>query len=368
MKKTIVLLPGDGVGPEVTAAAASVLQECACAFGHTFEAVEMSAGGCAIDVCGVPLPPETLAACQRADAVLLGAVGGPRWDDLPIGKRCESGLLAIRQGLGLYINLRPIRMRASLLSISPLKAERLQSCDIEIVRELAGGIYFGEHRTEGAGSAERASDVEAYSVSEIERVARYAFERAAQRGKKVASVDKANILCTSQLWRKTVTRIAADYPHVRLEHLLVDNAAMQLVLAPRQFDVIVTSNLFGDILSDAAAGLVGSIGLIPSMSCGTGTPLFEPIHGSAPSIAGKDIACPIGAILSVAMMLRESFGLVMEGDAIERAVDRVLDRGYRTADLAGPLSTLVSCSRFTQLAREELQNSVVREESKGSGG
>jgi 3-isopropylmalate dehydrogenase len=364
LEKTIVLLPGDGIGPEVTAAAASVLQECARAFGHTFETVEMPAGGCALDACGDPLPAETLAACQRADAVLLGAVGGPRWDDLPIGKRCESGLLALRKGLGAFINLRPIRMRDSLRDISPLKPERIAGCDIEIVRELAGGIYFGDHRVERAGSEERASDLEAYSVPEVERVARYAFERAGRRSGKVASVDKANILCTSQLWRKTVTRVAAEYPNVHLEHLLVDNAALQLVLAPRQFDVILTSNLFGDILSDEAAGLAGSIGLIPSMSCGAGTPLFEPIHGSAPSIAGKDIACPIGAILSVAMMLRETFGLTTEADAVERAADRVLDRGYRTEDLAGPLSTRVSCSRFTAMVRKELWESAERKEAR----
>ncbi len=360
LKKTITLLPGDGIGPEVTAAAASVLHECARAYGHTFETVEMPAGGCAIDGCGDPLPQESLDACQRSDAVLLGAVGGPRWDALPIGKRCESGLLALRKGLGTYINLRPIRVRESLLSNSPLKPERVQGCDIEIVRELAGGIYFGEHRVEGAEGSEHASDLAAYSVPEIERVARFAFERASKRSGKVASVDKANILCTSQLWRKTVTRVAAEYPGVKLEHLLVDNAAMQLVLAPRQFDVILTSNLFGDILSDEAAGLAGSIGLIPSMSCGTGTPLFEPIHGSAPSIAGKDIACPVGAILSVAMMLREAFGLLTEAAAVERAVDRVLDRGYRTADLAGPLSTQVSCSRFTAMVCAELQAALAQ--------
>lgn len=367
LKKTIVLLPGDGIGPEVIAAAAGVLQECARAFGHAFATLEMPMGGCAIDACGAPLPPETLDACRRADAVLLGAVGGPRWDALPIGQRCESGLLALRQGLGLYINLRPIRMRESLEHISPLKAERVAGCDIEIVRELAGGIYFGEHRIEGPDGAERARDVEAYSAPEIERVARYAFERAGKRSGKLASVDKANILCTSQLWRKSVARLAAGYPGVRLEHLLVDNAAMQLVLAPRQFDVIVTSNMFGDILSDAAAGLVGSIGLIPSMSCGEGTPLFEPIHGSAPAIAGKDIACPVGAILSVAMMLREAFGLGREADGVERAVDCVLDRGYHTADLAGPLSTRVSCSRFTALVRAELEDSLVRAERNGTG-
>jgi 3-isopropylmalate dehydrogenase len=360
LKKTIVLLPGDGIGPEVTAAAVSVLKECARACGHAFEMVEQPMGGCAIDACGAPLPSETLDACRRADAVLLGAVGGPRWDHLPIGKRCESGLLALRQGLGLYINLRPIRMRKSLEHISPLKAERVAGCDIEIVRELAGGIYFGEHRVEGADGAEHARDVEAYSAPEIERVARYAFERAGQRSGKLASVDKANILSTAQLWRKTVTRLAAGYPGVRLEHLLVDNAAMQLVLAPRQFDVIVTSNMFGDILSDAAAGLAGSIGLIPSMSCGTGTPLFEPIHGSAPAIAGQDIACPVGAILSVAMMLRETFGLSREADAVERAVDRVLERGYRTADLAGPHSTRVSCSRFTALVCAEVRDTLVQ--------
>ncbi|MBI3664132.1 MAG: 3-isopropylmalate dehydrogenase [Acidobacteria bacterium] len=365
--KTIVLLPGDGIGPEVIGAAAGLLQECSRAFGLTFEMVEMPAGGCAIDRCGSPLPAETLDACQRADAVLLGAVGGPRWDALPIGQRPESGLLALRKGLGLYINLRPIRMRESLEEISPLKGERVENCDMEIVRELAGGIYFGEHRVEGANGSERAVDVEAYSTPEIERVARYAFERARKRGRKLASVDKANVLSTSQLWRKTVTRLGAGYPDVRLEHLLVDNAAMQLVIAPRQFDVIVTSNLFGDILSDAAAGLVGSIGLIPSMSCGTGTPLFEPIHGSAPSLAGKDCACPVGAILSVAMMLREAFGLGAEADAVEKAVERVLDRGYRTSDLAGPLSTVVSCSRFTAMVRAELEDSLVHVERYGWG-
>jgi 3-isopropylmalate dehydrogenase len=365
--KTIALLPGDGIGPEVVAAAVRVLQSCVRESGQSFEIVELPIGGLAIDRCGSPLPAESLDACLHADAVLLGAVGGPRWDSLPVGKRPESGLLAIRQELGLYINLRPIHLRTSMKSISPLKADRLEKCDFEIVRELAGGIYFGEHRLEGSNGSECASDLEVYSTPEIERVARYAFERARKRAGTLASVDKANVLSTSQLWRRTVQRLAADYPDVHVEHLLVDNAAMQLVIAPQQFDVILASNMFGDILSDAAAGLIGSIGMIPSMSCGTGTPLFEPIHGTAPGIAGKDLACPVGAILSAAMMLREAFGLPAEADAIEAAVDRVLARGYRTADISDRLSTTVGCCRFTELVLTELEESRVHAERYGWG-
>jgi len=357
--KMIALLPGDGIGPEVVSAAVKVLEACASSHGHHFDFVEWPIGGIAIDRCGAPLPAETLDACCRADAVLLGAVGGPRWDALPVGQRPESGLLGIRRELGLYINLRPIRLRTALAAISPLKTERIGDFDFEIVRELAGGIYFGEHRLESTNGFERASDLEVYTTPEIERVARFAFQRARQRGGRLASVDKANVLTSSQLWRRTVQRLAAEYPGVRVEHLLVDNAAMQLVLAPGQFDVIVTSNMFGDILSDAGAGLVGSIGLIPSMSCGTGTPLFEPIHGSAPALAGQDAANPVGAILSAAMMLRAAFDLPKEAAVVEDAVERLLARGYRTGDIADAESTRVSCSRFAEMVRIEMQESLM---------
>jgi len=367
VSKTIALLPGDGIGPEVIEAAANVLRDCAREFSHRFELVEFPVGGVAIERCGAPLPAETLEGCRAADAVLLGAVGGPRWDSLPIGRRPESGLLALRQELGLYINLRPIRLYGPLRGISPLRPERAVQIDFEIVRELAGGIYFGAHRTEATSSGDRAEDVEAYSTSEVTRVARFAFDRARRRSGRLASVDKANVLATSALWRRTVTVLAAEYPEVQLEHFYVDNAAMQVVLAPSQFDVIVTSNLFGDILSDAGAALVGSIGLIPSLSCGTGTPLYEPIHGSAPSLAGKDCACPIGAILCVSMMLRETFGLGLEAAAIEAAVVQVLTAGYRTADIAEPGSTIVGCSEFTQRVRAELADSLVQIERYGWG-
>lgn len=366
-QKTIVLLPGDGIGPEVISAAASVLTDCAEEFGHRFDLVEYPLGGAAIDRCGSPLPAETLAACRAADAILLGAVGGPRWDALPLGQRPESGLLALRKELDLYINLRPTRLRAPLRPVSPLKAGRAETIDFEIVRELAGGIYFGPHRTERHNGAERAFDVEGYSTAEVERVARFALGRAAARRKRLASVDKANVLATSVLWRQTVERLAAEQPDVTLTHLYVDNAAMQLVLAPEQFDVIVTSNLFGDILSDVAAALVGSIGLVPSMSCGGGPPLFEPIHGSAPQLAGQDRACPIGALLCASMLLKEAFGLEREASGIEAAIDRVLARGYRTPDIADPASTVVGCSEFVGRVREELQQSLQQVEPYGWG-
>ncbi len=365
--KTIVLLPGDGIGPEVIRAAARVLEDCAAEFGHQFELAEYPIGGAAIDAGLIALPNQTLDACRTADAVLLGAVGGPRWDALPLGKRPESGLLAIRKKLELYINLRPIRLREPLRGISPLKQGRTGNIDFEIVRELAGGIYFGAHRTEAENGTERAHDTESYSTEEIDRVARFAFARAQSRSKRLASVDKANILASSALWRKTVTRLAAEYPDVALEHLYVDNAAMQLVLAPEQFDVLVTSNMFGDILSDGAAGLVGSIGLVPSMSCGLGPPLFEPIHGSAPSLAGKDCACPLGAILCASMMLRESFGLAAEAEWIETAIDQVLSSGYRTVDIAEPGSRVVGCSGLVELIRSEMHASLETLERYGWG-
>src|ERR1700690_3289493 len=348
LRKTIAVLPGDGIGPEVTRAAVQILGDCATTFNHKFEFREMPFGGDAIDRCGSPLPPETLAECRRADAILLGAIGGPKWEALPLGKRPEAGLLGLRQELGLYINLRPIRLRPSLRGISPLRPERLVDCDFEIVRELAGDVYFGEHKIEGEKGKARARDVATYTVAEIERVARYAFERAAGRSRRLTSVDKANVLATSTLWRKTVTGLAKEYPGVALEHMYVDNAAMQIVLRPAQFDVILTSNLFGDILSDEAAALAGSIGLIPSMSRGADGPaLYEPIHGSAPALAGKDVACPLGAIFSASLLLRESFGLDIESHWIETAVDRVLEHGYRTIDIAEQSSRVVRASEFT---------------------
>ena len=367
IKKTIALLPGDGIGPEVINAATRVLHDCAAHFGHQFDLIEFPIGGIAIDRCGTALPSETLAGCRSADAVLLGAVGGPRWDSLPVGKRPESGLLALRQQLGLFINLRPTRLRPALRGISPLRPERARKFEFEIVRELAGGIYFGEHRVTGTNGSETASDVETYSSSEIERIARYAFIRAGKRRKRLTSVDKANVLASSGLWRRTVTRIASDYPDVSLEHMYVDNAAMQLILRPGDFDVILTSNMFGDILSDEAAALVGSIGLVPSMSLGDGPALYEPIHGSAPSIAGKDLACPIGAISCISMMMKESFALVDEPGWVDAAVDRVVDRGYRTTDIAEHDSKIIGCSAMTEMIRTEMGESLLHSERYGWG-
>src|SRR5271168_4258702 len=317
VKKTIVLLPGDGIGPEVTRAAATVLRECAQEFHHEFDLHEFPIGGAAIDAAGTPLPNETLDACKKADAVFLGAVGGPKWDALPVGKRPESGLLGLRKGMGLYVNVRPVKVLEPLRGISPLKADRLGDLDIEIVRELAGGMYFGERGNVKENGVERAFDTESYSTPEIERITTFAFARAEARSRRLCSVDKANVLSSSQLWRRTVTAMGTVYPNVKLEHMYVDNAAMQLTLRPMQFDVILTTNMFGDILSDAAAALVGSIGLIPSASFGARTALFEPIHGSAPTLAGKDCANPIGSILSATLMLRDAFGLSLEADWVE---------------------------------------------------
>lgn len=369
IRKTIAVLPGDGIGPEVTRAAVQVLTDCAAAFGHRFDFHELPFGGVAIDRSGSPLPTETLAACKSADAVLLGAIGGPKWDSLPLAKKPESGLLGLRKELGLYINLRPIRLRRALQGISPLRADRVAGCDFEIVRELAGDIYFGEHELRGGNGGARARDVAAYSSAEVERIARYAFERAVARQRRLVSVDKANVLATSVLWRQSVTNLSREYLNVTLEHLYVDNAAMQLLLRPKQFDVILTSNLFGDILSDEAAALAGSIGLIPSMSRGSkdGPALYEPIHGSAPALAGKDIACPLGAIFSATMMLRESFGLEQEAQLIETAIDRALDDGYRTMDIAEPGGRLVRCSEFTEHIRGEMHDALAHTERYGWG-
>ena len=367
MKKNIVLLPGDGIGPEVTKAAVTVLRECAHEFDHQFEFQECAIGGAAIDSAGTPLPNETLDACRKADAVFLGAVGGPKWDALPVGKRPESGLLALRKGLGLYVNVRPVKVLEPLTGISPLRQDRLGDLDLEIVRELAGGMYFGERGSATENGVERAWDTESYSTAEIERIATFAYGRAENRVRRICSVDKANVLTSSQLWRRTVTAMNAVYPSVRLEHMYVDNAAMQLTLRPSQFDVILTTNMFGDILSDAAAALVGSIGLAPSASFGTSAPLFEPIHGSAPNLVGTDSANPIGAILSATMMLRDAFGLSLEADWVEQSLNRVLSGGYRTPDITEAGARTVGGSVFTEMLREEMQRTLEHAERYGWG-
>ncbi|MDP9338388.1 MAG: 3-isopropylmalate dehydrogenase [Acidobacteriota bacterium] len=367
MKKNIVLLPGDGIGPEVTRAAATVLRECAQEFSHQFEMREYPIGGAAIDATGTPLPNETLDACRKADAVFLGAVGGAKWDSLPVGKRPESGLLDLRRGLGLYVNVRPVKVWEPLRGISPLKPERLGDLDIEIVRELAGGMYFGERGNATEKGAERAWDTESYSTTEIERIATFAFARAENRSRRLCSVDKANVLTSSQLWRRTVSALSTVYPYVKLEHMYVDNAAMQLTLRPTQFDVILSTNMFGDILSDAAAALVGSIGLVPSASFGSSAPLFEPIHGSAPSLVGTDSANPIGSILSATMMLRDGFGLSLEAEWVEQSLLRVLGAGYRTPDIAESGARAVSGSVFTEILREEMLRTLEHAERYGWG-
>ncbi len=367
MKKTIILLPGDGIGPEVTRAAATVLREAGHEFHHQFEFEEHLIGGAAIDAAGTPLPNATLDACRKADAIFLGAVGGPKWDALPVGKRPESGLLALRQGLDLFVNVRPVKLLEPLRLISPLKPERLGDLDLEIVRELAGGMYFGERGTTHEKGVERAFDTESYSTPEIERVTNFAFARAESRSRRLCSVDKANVLASSQLWRRTVIARSAAYPDIRLEHMYVDNAAMQLTLRPAQFDVMLTTNMFGDILSDAAAALVGSIGLIPSASFGSSAPLFEPIHGSAPSLAGTDSANPIGSILSATMMLRDAFGLNLEAEWVEQSLHRVLGGGYRTIDIAGPGGRTIAGSVFTEMLREEMQRTLEHAERYGWG-
>ncbi|MGB6523335.1 MAG: 3-isopropylmalate dehydrogenase, partial [Candidatus Acidiferrales bacterium] len=367
----IAVLPGDGIGPEVIRAAISMLEECARGFSHCFEFNELLFGGAAIDQCGHPLPPETLKQCREADAVLLGAVGGAKWDSQPLDRRPEAGLLGVRKELGLYINVRPVKLLDPLREISPLRIEKGSTIDLEIVRELAGGIYFGPRQTGGTGGDEFASDTEIYATKEIERVALYAFRRAGARRGQLASIDKANVLASSGLWRRTVQRIAKDFPEVTVESLYVDNAALQILLRPAQFDIMLTSNMFGDILSDEAAGLVGSIGLIPSMSLGNGTALYEPIHGSAPQLAGKDCANPIGTILCAAMMLRESFSLATEAAAIERAVAHTLARGFRTPDIASPGAKagaqIIGCAEMSARIRTAFSESLAETERYGWG-
>ena len=334
MTKNIAIIRGDCIGPEIMAEAIGVLDAVAVKFGHTFKYTDAPMGGEAIDKFGDPLPASSLDTCLAADSVLLSAVGGPKWDGVPKDQRPERGLLRLRAGMGLYANLRPAKIFPELREASPLKSEITdKGIDFVIVRELIGGAYFGEHTTITKSGELYAQDIMGYSEHEIERIARVAFETARKRRKTVCSVDKANVLDSSKLWRKTVCRVAEEYPDVTLSHMYVDNCAMQIVKDPSQFDVIVTENLFGDILSDEASMITGSIGTIPSSSLGEGTRgLYEPIHGSAPDIAGKDLADPVGMILSAAMMLRYSFDMAEEADAIEAAVDAVLQDGCRTAD------------------------------------
>ena len=336
MNYNIALLRGDGIGPEIVDSAVRVLEKIGEKFGHTFNFNRYLIGGSAIDACGEPLPRETVEGCLAADSVLLGAVGGPKWDTLPGNMRPEKALLGIRAAMGLFTNLRPAKLYPALAGECPLRADIVANgFDLMIVRELTGGIYFGERGMREGKYGEEAYDTECYSRMEIERIGRVAFETARKRGKKLCSIDKANVLDTSRLWRKIMHELAEEYPDVTLTDMLVDNAAMQLVRNPAQFDVVVTSNMFGDILSDEASQITGSIGMLPSASLGdTARGLYEPIHGSAPDIAGKHLANPIATILSAAMMLLYSFGLTAEHDAIVNAVDHVLNAGLRTADLA----------------------------------
>lgn len=336
MNCKIATVKGDGIGPEVVDEAIKVLNAVAAKYGHSFDFEEVLAGGCAIDDGGKCLPDETVAVCKAADAVLLGAVGGPKWDSQPNENRPEKALLGLRKALGLYANLRPAIVFGELADASPLKPSIIGTgLDIMIVRELTGGIYFGEHRHEVTPDSEAAYDVERYTEHEIRRIARAAFKLAMKRNKKVTSVDKANVLETSRLWRRITAEVAAAYPEVELDNMYVDNAAMQLVRDPKRFDVILTSNMFGDILSDEASQITGSIGMLPSASLADGSfGMYEPVHGSAPDIAGTGKANPIAAILSAAMMLRYSFALSDEASAIESAVNKFLAAGYRTADIA----------------------------------
>ena len=357
MQAQIVLLPGDGIGPEVVAQGERILLHIAKKFGHTFKFATHLIGGCAIDQCGNPLPDDTLGACKASQAVLLGAVGGPKWDDPNAKTRPEAGLLKIRKELGLFANLRPIFVSPHLVAASPLKTEIVSGTDILFFRELTGGIYFGPSGKEGTGETESAHNTMVYSVHEVERIVRLAGQAARSRRKKVTSVDKANVLEVSRLWRKTFERVMkTEFPDVQFENVLVDAMAMHLISKPRSFDVVVTENLFGDILTDEGSMLPGSMGMLPSASIGSSGPgLYEPIHGSAPDIAGKGIANPLATILASAMLLRHSLQLEAEATAIEQAVDRVLAKGHRTADLAsgGPS---VGTAAMGSLVLEELNS------------
>ncbi|WZL80076.1 3-isopropylmalate dehydrogenase [Vallitaleaceae bacterium 9-2] len=350
------VIKGDGIGPDIVDQAIKVLGVVGEKYGHTFSYDEVLAGGAAIDATGHPLPQETIDVCKKSDSVILGAVGGPQWDHLPGDLRPEKALLGLRSALGLYANLRPAVMYKELQAACPIKDEIIgEGLDIMVVRELTGGIYFGER---GQGTGENGAfsyDTMMYSEKEVERIARNAFDIAMKRGKKLTSVDKANVLENSRLWRKVVLEVAKDYPEVELNHLYVDNAAMQLVINPKQFDTIVTGNMFGDILSDEASMITGSIGMLPSASLGeTKIGMYEPIHGSAPDIAGQDKANPIATVLSMAMMLRYSFDLEAEALAIEKAVERVLAAGYRTGDIMSEGGKLVGTKEMGRLICAEI--------------
>ena len=351
MEKTIAVIRGDGIGPEIVEQAIAVLDTAAKKFGHSFCYTEAPMGGCAIDEFGVPLPESSRQICLASDSVLLGAVGGPKWDAQPPENRPEKGLLKLRGAMNLYSNIRPAHMFQELASACPLRADiAVKGVDFVVVRELIGGVYFGEHTLYEKNGEPAAQDIMPYTEHEIRRIAHVAFQTARKRRKIVTSVDKANVLATSRLWRKTVSAVAEEYPDVELRHMYVDNASMQMIRDPSQFDVIVTENLFGDILSDEASQITGSVGMIPSSSMGDGTRgLYEPIHGSAPDIAGRNIANPLGTILSGALLLRHSLGLEQEAAAIEKAVSQVLDEGYRTGDIFSEGCTKVGCTEMGDL-------------------
>jgi 3-isopropylmalate dehydrogenase len=356
----VALIPGDGIGPEIVSAAVTVLKSVEEKYGHKFNFTEVYMGGCAIDKFGVPLPDETLDICKKSDAVLMGSIGGNTntspWYKLPSNLRPEAGLLKIRKELGLFANLRPCLLYPQLSGACPLKEEiSAKGFDMLIMRELTGGLYFGDRKTEEVDGVVTAVDTLSYNENEIRRIAIKAFDVAMKRKKKVTSVDKANVLDSSRLWRKIVNEVSQDYPEVTLEHMLVDNAAMQLVRDPAQFDVMVTENMFGDILSDEASMITGSIGMLPSASQNeTKFGLYEPSGGSAPDIAGLDIANPIATILSAAMMLRYSFDLMDEADAIEKAVSKVLDKGFRTGDIMAEGMEKVGCKKMAELISENI--------------
>ena len=356
MKYNIAVIPGDGIGPEVVDEALKVLDQVGLKYGHEFNYTKLLAGGAAIDATGKALPQETITACKASDAVILGAVGGPKWDNLPGAERPERALLGLRKELGLFANLRPAILFTELAEACPLRPEKVEGgLDLLVVRELTGGIYFGEKGYKDTDMGKAAYDVEIYAEEEVRRIAITAFDMAMKRGKKVTSVDKANVLESSRLWRKVVTEVAQAYPEVELSHMYVDNAAMQLVYNPKQFDVIVTGNMFGDILSDEASMITGSIGMLPSASLAKGNfGMYEPVHGSAPDIAGQNKANPMATILSVAMMLRYTLGLQKEADGVENAVKGVLAAGYRTPDLMTEGCTAAGTKEIGDLVAKQL--------------
>ncbi len=357
MKKNIAIARGDGVGPEVIDSAIEILDAIAGKFSHTFNYEEAPVGGAAYDKYGKPLPEKTLEICKRSDAILFGAVGGEKWDQLPGDKRPESAILGLRKHLNLFANIRPGMLFPSLKDASPLKAEIIKDgFDIVVVRELTGGIYFGEKGYKDTELGRAAYDIEIYSEMEVERIAKVAFDMAMKRKKKITSVDKANVLESSRLWRSTVNRVSEDYPEVRLDHMYVDNASMQVIKNPDSFDLILTSNLFGDILSDEISMLTGSIGMLPSASIGQGNKgIYEPIHGSAPDIAGKDLANPIASILSVSMMLKHSFVLIEESKLIDKIVNELLEEGYRTSDIAKEGEVAIGTREMTEIIKEKIK-------------